>query len=140
MDDLGRSGVAVAPETRDFLEIIDKEVVRCKQIVDGLLDFSRPKQPRRERADLNEVIQRTLFLLKHHVRFKKLAVQTELDPLLRKIQRKRLIRTAAFRQRDRLALRVLEHHTGARFEGVRTDIAWGPVFSRDPSLLVWGMS
>ncbi|MCC6238352.1 MAG: phage portal protein [Dehalococcoidia bacterium] len=68
------------------------------------------------------------------------ALQTELDPLLRKIQRKRLIRTAAFRQRDRLALRVLEHHTGARFEGVRTDIAWGPVFSRDPSLLVWGMS
>ncbi len=68
------------------------------------------------------------------------ALQTELDPLLRKIQRKRLVRTAAFRQRDRLVLRVLEHHTGQRYEGVRTDIAWGPVFPRDPSLLVWGMS
>ncbi len=68
------------------------------------------------------------------------ALQTELDPLLRKVQRKRLVRTAALRQRDRLILRVLEHHTGQRFEGVRTDIAWGPVFARDPSLLVWGMS
>lgn len=68
------------------------------------------------------------------------ALQTELDPLLRKIQRKRLIRTAAFRQRDRLILRVLEHHTGVRFGDLRTDIAWGPMFPRDPSLLVWGMS
>ncbi len=46
-----------------------------------------------------------------------IALQTELDPLLRKVQRKRLVRTAALRQRDRLILRVLEHHTGQRFEG-----------------------
>ena len=85
IDDLDRSGVTIAPETHDFLEIIDKEVVRCKQIVDGLLDFSRPKQSRRERVDLNDVVERTLFLLKHHVRFKKLAVQTTLDPALGRI-------------------------------------------------------
>ena len=52
------------------------------------------------------------------------ALQTELDPLLRKVARKRLVRTAALRQRDRLILRVLEQHTGASFEGVRTDIEW----------------
>ncbi|MBK7908367.1 MAG: PAS domain-containing protein [Gemmatimonadetes bacterium] len=85
MEDLERSGVTIAPETQDFLDIIDKEVVRCKQIVDGLLDFSRPKQPRKERVDLNDVIQRTLFLLKHHVRFKRLHVETELDPLLGRV-------------------------------------------------------
>ena len=67
------------------------------------------------------------------------ALQTELDPLLRKVQRKRLVRTAALRQRDRLILRVLEHHTGQRFQGVRTDIAWGPIFPRDSGMLVWGM-
>jgi hypothetical protein len=64
------------------------------------------------------------------------ALQTELDPLLRKIGRKRLVRTAALRHRDRLVLRVLEEHTGQRFEGVRTDIAWGPVFSRDPGMML----
>jgi len=85
MDDLSRSGVTIAPETSDFIDIIDKEVVRCKQIVDGLLDFSRPKQARKERVSLNEVIDRTLFLLKHHVRFKKLTVQTELDPMVGRV-------------------------------------------------------
>jgi two-component system, NtrC family, sensor kinase len=85
IEDLVKSGVTIAPETHDFLDIIDKEVVRCKQIVDGLLDFSRPKQARRERVDLNDVVERTLFLLKHHVRFKKLAVQTTLDPALGRI-------------------------------------------------------
>jgi signal transduction histidine kinase len=80
MEDLEKSGVTMAAETRDFLGIIENEVVRCKQIVDGLLDFSRPKQPRKERVNVNEVVERTLFLLKHHVRFKKLTVQTDLDP------------------------------------------------------------
>lgn len=56
------------------------------------------------------------------------ALQIELDPLLRRVERKRLIRTAALRRRDRLSLRVLAHHTGQSFEGVRTDIAWAPTF------------
>lgn len=80
MEDLEKAGVTLAAETKDFLGIIENEVVRCKQIVDGLLDFSRPKQSRKERVNLNEVIERTLFLLKHHVRFRHLAVQTDLDP------------------------------------------------------------
>ncbi len=56
------------------------------------------------------------------------ALQLELDPLLRRVQRKRLIRTAAMRQRDRLILRVAGHHLGRRFDGVRTDVQWAPVF------------
>jgi hypothetical protein len=69
------------------------------------------------------------------------ALQTELDPLLRKVGRKRLIRTAALRRRDRLILRVIDHHTGRRLhEGVRTDVAWGPVFPRDPAMLVMGLT
>ncbi len=85
IEDLTKSGVTIAPETQDFLGIIENEVVRCKQIVDGLLDFSRPKQARKERVNVNEVIERTLFLLKHHVRFKKLSVQTQLDPLIGRV-------------------------------------------------------
>ena len=63
----------------DFLRIIDEEVHRCKRIVDGLLDFSRPKPATKTRIDLNGVIDQTLFLLKHHARFKKLGVALELD-------------------------------------------------------------
>ena len=85
IEDLEKAGAPVAKETHDFLGIIENEVVRCKQIVDGLLDFSRPKQPRKERVSLNEVAERTLFLLKHHVRFKRLTVQTTLDPLIGRV-------------------------------------------------------
>ena len=85
IEDLSKSGVTISPETHDFIGIIDNEVLRCKQIVDGLLDFSRPKQARKERVNVNEVIERTLFLLKHHVRFKKLSVQTDLDPTIGRV-------------------------------------------------------
>ncbi len=59
-----------------------------------------------------------------------IALQMELDPLLRRVQRKRLIRTAALRQRDRLILAVAGHHLGRRFEDVRTEMRWAPVFPR----------
>jgi two-component system, NtrC family, sensor kinase len=63
----------------EYLEIIDKEVDRCTRIVDGLLDFSRPKGKAKGKVVLNAVVEETLFLLKHHQRFKRLTVVRELD-------------------------------------------------------------
>lgn len=51
----------------------------------GSWTSSRPKQQLRERVDLNEVVDRTLQLLEHHVRFKRLTVTCELAPNLRKV-------------------------------------------------------
>ena len=65
-----------------------------------------------------------------------ISLQMELDPLLRRVARKRLIRTAAMRRRDALILTLIAHHTDPRFEDVRTDIEWGPIFSRDPGALL----
>lgn len=59
---------------RDALRMIQSEVHRCKRIVDGLLDFSRPKSTDKSPVDLSAVVDRTLFLLKHHSRFKQLTV------------------------------------------------------------------
>ncbi|MGE3858181.1 MAG: phage portal protein, partial [Dehalococcoidia bacterium] len=64
------------------------------------------------------------------------SLQMELDPLLRRVARKRLIRTAAMRRRDALILKMLAAHGGHTFTGVRTDIEWGPIFSRDPGALL----
>jgi len=64
-----------APE---FLKIIEAEVARCKGIVDGLLDFSRPRPQERQSLEVNGVIERALFLLKHHARFKQLTVHASL--------------------------------------------------------------
>jgi signal transduction histidine kinase len=60
-------------------------VQRYKRIVEGVLDFSRPKKSVRALIDINAVVEKTLFLLKHHSRFKKLSVeeqiQTSLPPI-----------------------------------------------------------
>jgi PAS domain S-box-containing protein len=64
----------------EYLEIIDREVGRCSRIVDGLLDFSRPKATSKGPVALNPLVEETLFLLKHHQRFKRLDVVRELDP------------------------------------------------------------
>ncbi len=64
------------------------------------------------------------------------ALQMELDPLLKKVQRKRLIRAAAFRRRNEMVLRILEQETGERFAPYRTRVAWAPVLPEDRSRLV----
>jgi two-component system NtrC family sensor kinase len=76
--DAAKAGAVFSPDINEYLHIIDNEVSRCKQIVDGLLDFSRPRQPLRERADINEVVEKTLLLLKHHVRFKRMNLVRDL--------------------------------------------------------------
>src|SRR6058998_380420 len=62
----------------EYLRIVDTEVQRCRRIVEGLLDFSRPKAGDKKPTDVNGVVERTLFLLKHHARFKRLTVVREL--------------------------------------------------------------
>jgi signal transduction histidine kinase len=79
LDALGQTERVTVDE---YLQIIDKEVDRCTRIVDGLLDFSRPKGQAKNRIQLNAVVEETLFLLKHHKRFKRLTLTRELDPSL----------------------------------------------------------
>lgn len=61
----------------EYLEIIDKEVQRCRRIIDRLLDFSRPRTGEKRVVDINDIIEQTLFLLKHHERFKRMVVNRE---------------------------------------------------------------
>ena len=79
VEDAIAAGETAPFDAGDYLRLIDNEVHRCKRIIDGLLDFSRPKGAARELVDVNDVIDRTLFLLKHHARFKKLRVDMALD-------------------------------------------------------------
>ena len=70
----------VGAQVAEYLEIIQREVDRCSRIVDGLLDFSRPKAADKRALSLNAIVDETLFLLKHHERFKNLPVSRELAP------------------------------------------------------------
>ena len=80
LDDLRAAGVDVPEQSAEFLRIIDHEVQRCKRIIDGLLDFSRPKSAEKAPARINDVIEQSIFLVKHHARFRKLTLQAMLDP------------------------------------------------------------
>jgi PAS domain S-box-containing protein len=74
-------------EQDEYLKIIDTEVQRCRRIVEGLLDFSRPKQSgHKTTAEINAIIEQTLFLLKHHERFKWLTIERQLAPGLPQFQ------------------------------------------------------
>lgn len=73
------------------------------------------------------------------------ALNIELDPLLKKVSRKRLIRAAAYRRRNEMALRILERFGdgagggaggGRSFAPYRTRIVWGSVLPLDRSRLV----
>jgi len=66
-------------EEDEYLKIIDTEVQRCRRIVEGLLDFSRPKSGHKAASEINAIIEQTLFLLKHHERFKWLTIERQLQ-------------------------------------------------------------
>src|SRR5712691_4760609 len=73
-------------EQDEYLKIIDTEVQRCRRIVEGLLDFSRPKSGHKAASDINAIIEQTLFLLKHHERFKWLTIERQLQKDLPQFQ------------------------------------------------------
>ena len=64
------------------------------------------------------------------------ALNVEMDPLLKKVQRKRLIRGAAYRKRNEMILRILEQYTGVSYAPYRSRIVWGPVLPEDRGRLV----
>jgi len=79
----------------EYLNIIDKEVQRCRRIVESLLDLSHPTPRDKAKVDVNAVVEETLFLLKHHARFRQVAVVRELTPGLPTLlaDRERLIQS-----------------------------------------------
>ncbi len=80
------AGEGVAQGIEEYLRIVDAEVQRCKRIVEGLLDYSRPKKAALGPVAVNTVVEETLFLLKHHDRFKRIEVQRDLAPGLPEVQ------------------------------------------------------
>lgn len=62
---------------RENLTLIESEIHRCKGIVEGLLDFAHARPAEKTTVDINVIVEQTLFLLKHHERFRQLTVCRE---------------------------------------------------------------
>lgn len=65
------------PEAITLLSMVETEVDRCKRIARDLLSFSRPPPSEKGPVDVQETVEETLKLLRHHERFKKIRVQRE---------------------------------------------------------------
>lgn len=59
------------------------------------------------------------------------ALELELHPLLQKVKRKRVIRTAVYNRRSEMIIKLLEKYTGQSFGANRTRIVWGRVLPQD---------
>jgi two-component system NtrC family sensor kinase len=66
------------PEDRDdLLAMIESEVARASKIARDLLAFSRPPPSEKGLVDVQEAVEETLRLLRHHPRFRRIRVHRE---------------------------------------------------------------
>jgi signal transduction histidine kinase len=61
---------------KECLDIIIRETIRCRDIIQNLLEFAREKQPKRSPASINSILERALGLLENlfltnHIRLRK---------------------------------------------------------------------
>lgn len=66
----------------EYLQIIRDEAFRCKTITNSLLEFSHQRQAEKLAVDINQIIEQTLQLIKHHPKLGKMSVVKELDSSL----------------------------------------------------------
>jgi hypothetical protein len=59
------------------------------------------------------------------------ALEIEMQPLLQKVWRKRLIRNTVYCERNRLALKLFSTYTGEDFGNLNLRMVWSPVLPRD---------
>lgn len=66
----------------EYLHIIRDEAFRCKTITNSLLEFSHQRQAEKMAGDMNQIIEQTLQLIRHHPKLGSMRVIKELDQSL----------------------------------------------------------
>ncbi len=70
---------------RENVEIIINQTMRCQQIVNRLLDFSRQSLGKKKLFDINEVLRACVELVSHQAFFHNIKIKQDLDPGLPQI-------------------------------------------------------
>ena len=74
------------PELKKDLEVIVRETKRSREIVKGLLDFSRQSVPKVSEVNVNEVIERTIAVVSNQLKIARIEVKRDLDKSIRDIK------------------------------------------------------
>jgi len=69
-------------DLQENLTLIAEETSRCAQIVKGLLEFARQTPSQKTKADINEVVERTVQLLDKQASVRNIKILTNLNPRL----------------------------------------------------------
>ncbi len=59
------------------------------------------------------------------------ALEIELHPLLQKVRRKRIIRSAVYKRRNEMILKLLEKYRGVNLGGNHLRVVWSPILPQD---------
>ncbi|MGH7653907.1 MAG: sensor histidine kinase [Gemmatimonadaceae bacterium] len=69
----------VAPELRPVLQSLQREVARIQRIMDGMIDYARPRDPGASGADVNVALRETLSFLGDQGVLRRITVDEQLD-------------------------------------------------------------
>jgi two-component system NtrC family sensor kinase len=70
------------PEIHETLQVIEDEGLRCKKIVENLLTFARAPERTETRADVNQILDKTLMVVKNTLLTKKIRLENDFAPNL----------------------------------------------------------
>ncbi|MBN2591572.1 MAG: cache domain-containing protein [Sedimentisphaerales bacterium] len=70
---------------RKNLEKTITEATRCKDVVKGLFDFAHQTEPKVELANINDILERTLLVIKNQVLFRNILIKKDLHSSLPKL-------------------------------------------------------
>ena len=62
----------------ESLQIIIKETQRCKTIIQGLLDFARDREPQKNPADINAIIESAVGIVANEFRLRHVSIENQL--------------------------------------------------------------
>jgi len=70
------------PELQESLGVIVRETIRSREIVKGLLDFSRQSVPKKHKADINRIIRSAVEVVANQLSLKRIELDERLDASL----------------------------------------------------------
>ncbi|MBL1153947.1 MAG: HAMP domain-containing protein [Ignavibacteriae bacterium] len=73
------------PEFQEDLKVIVRETIRSREIVKSLLDFARQSVPKKNPADLNDVIDKAITVVENQLSIKKIKVEKKFEAEIPKI-------------------------------------------------------
>jgi len=110
MVDLGRFTDERLPDIKNYLKTIEEETARCGEIVKNLLAFSRRSKMSVKTHPIEDIIDRTLFLISHSLDMKGVQVKKEIDPRVPQI-------SCDFRQMQQALLNLFSNASEAMPQG-----------------------